>query len=145
MSADLEFIDTNVLLYAFDASDLAKHAAAQALLERLWASQTGCLSVQVMQEFFVNATRKLKLPVAQVRAVLEDYRVWIVHAPSASDVIAATVLMDAVNLSFWDAMMATSAGELGCRVIWTEDLNAGQVIAGAQIRNPFTPDRHKAQ
>ena len=140
MSVDLEFIDTNVLLHAFDTSDPGKHAAAQALLERLWASQTGCLSVQVMQEFFVNATRKLKLPSVEARAVLEDYRVWIVHTPSPSDVIAATALMDAVNLSFWDAMMVTSAGELGCRVIWTEDLNAGQVIGGAQIRNPFTPD-----
>lgn len=145
MSVDLEFIDTNVLLYAFDTSDLGKHAAAQVLLERLWASQTGCLSVQVMQEFFVNATRKLKLPVAEARAVLEDYRVWIVHAPNASDVIAATALMDAINLSFWDAMMVTSAGELGCRVIWTEDLNAGQVIADAEIRNPFIPTTRKKQ
>ena len=143
MSVDLEFIDTNVLLYAFDTSDSGKHATARALLERLWASQTGCLSVQVMQEFFVNATRKLGLPVAEARAVLEDYRVWIVHAPSSSDVIAATALMDAVNLSFWDAMMVTSAHELGCHTVWTEDLKAGQVSAGAQIRNPFTLNNHQ--
>jgi predicted nucleic acid-binding protein len=145
MSADLEFIDTNVLLYAFDTSDPSKHAVAKTLLGRLWASQTGCLSVQVMQEFFVNATRKLGLPITQARAVLEDYRVWIVHAPNSSDVIAATALMDTVSLSFWDAMMVMSASELGCRTIWTEDLNAGQVIAGAQIRNPFALPTRKTK
>ncbi len=139
MSGNLEFVDTNILLYAFDSTELEKHTRAEQLLERLWKQQTGCLSVQVMQEFFVNATRKLAKPLTRVeaQAVLADYNLWIVHAPGAAEVIAATKLMDTTNISFWDAMMVTSALELGCGVLWTEDLNAGQRLGTLEIRSPF--------
>jgi predicted nucleic acid-binding protein len=75
MSVQLKFVDTNILLYAHDPSEPDKHTKAKALLERLWRERTGCLSVPVLQEFFVNATRKLSIPleVATARAVIEDY------------------------------------------------------------------------
>ena len=139
MSASLEFVDTNILLYAFDSTEPDKHSSAKKLLERLWEQQNGCISVQVLQEFFVNATRKLKKPLTRIeaRAVLEDYSLWIIHVPSAAEVIMATTLMDTTSISFWDAMMVTSALELDCRVVWSEDLNAGQKINGLEIHNPF--------
>ena len=62
--ASFEFVDTNVLVYAFDASARAKHPAAVNLLERLWESEAGCLSVQVLQEFFVTVTRKVPAPLS---------------------------------------------------------------------------------
>ena len=142
MSAELAFVDTNILLYAHDTSEPGKHERARALLEDLWARRTGCLSVQVVQEFFVNATRKLKLPleVSTARMVIEDYAQWLVHTPTAGDVLAAIDLQSAHRTSFWDAMILTSALELGCGVLWSEDLNAGQRFEGLKVKNPFAAD-----
>ncbi len=133
------FVDTNVLLYAFDTSAGAKRLRAAALLEELWRARSGCLSVQVLQEFYVNATRKLPnpLPAATARELIDDLRRWEVHAPDAEDVIAAIDLQQAHTLSFWDAMIVHSAATLGCAVLYSEDLNAGQTIAGVVIRSPF--------
>jgi predicted nucleic acid-binding protein len=139
MSVKLEFIDTNILLYAHDPSEPHKHAAAKALLERLWQERTGCLSVQVLQEFFVNASKKLSIPleVSTARAVIEDYSQWIVHTPTPKHVLAAIDLQTNHRTSFWDALILTSALELGCSVVWSEDLNSGQKYAGMEVRNPF--------
>jgi predicted nucleic acid-binding protein len=138
-TARLEFVDTNVLLYAFDTTESDKHRTARSLLERLWQTRTGCLSVQVMQEFFVNATRKLRTPLnpGEARAVLEDYSLWIVQAPTPAEIIKATHFMETTNISFWDAMMVTSALELDCRVLWTEDLQHGQRFDRLEVRDPF--------
>ncbi len=139
MSAKLEFIDTNILIYAFDPSSTHKHQFAKQLLDRLWFEHTGCLSIQVMQEFFVNVTRKIAHPLSILEAnqVLKDYSEWIVHSPSPMTVITATQLLQETNISFWDALMVTSALELGCSILWTEDLNHTQKYGDLQILNPF--------
>ena len=142
MSADMmrEFIDTNILVYAFDASAGAKKAAAQKLLERLWEDGTGCLSVQVLQEFFVTVTRKVAqpLPVDEVADRIREFATWKVFTPTANDVLAAIALQKQAKLQFWDAMVVEAAAELGCDVLWTEDMNDGQRLRGVHIRNPFT-------
>ena len=142
MSADMmrEFIDTNILVYAFDASAGAKKAAAQKLLERLWEDGTGCLSVQVLQEFFVTVTRKVAqpLPVDEVADRIREIATWKVFTPTANDVLAAMALQKQAKLQFWDAMVVEAAAELGCDVLWTEDMNDGQRLRGVHIRNPFT-------
>lgn len=139
MSGKLEFVDTNILLYAHDPSEPDKHARAKAMLEQLWQDSTGCLSVQVLQEFFVNATRKLSTPLelSTALAVIEDYSQWLVHTPNARDVLKAVSLHVSNQTSFWDAMILVSALELGCRRVWSEDLNAGQKYAGIEVKNPF--------
>lgn len=134
-----EFVDTNVLLYAYDPSAGRRHERALALVSALGRSRTGALSVQVLQEFYVNATRKVPRPLAPA-AARERLRVlsrWPVHMPSPHDVIVAAELADHHTLSFWDAMILRSAAELGCSAVWTEDLNEGQRISGVEIRNPF--------
>jgi len=135
-----EFIDTNILVYAFDASAGAKKAAAQKLLERLWEDGTGCLSVQVLQEFFVTVTRKVAqpLPVDEVADRIREIATWKVFTPTANDVLAAMALQKQAKLQFWDAMVVEAAAELGCDVLWTEDMNDGQRLRGVHIRNPFT-------
>ena len=78
------FVDANVLVYAFDPSAEAKHAAARRLIEELWERQTGCLSVQILQEFFVTMTRKVPQPLS-IDAAAERVReltVWKVFAPN---------------------------------------------------------------
>lgn len=133
------FIDTNVLLYAYDASAGQRHDQAAALVGDLGARRRAAVSVQVLQEFYVNATRKIAQPLSHDLAVerLRTFGRWLVHAPTASDVVAATALCRDAQLSFWDAMIVRSAGELGCDVLWSEDLNDGERIGGVRIRSPF--------
>ncbi len=135
-----EFVDANILVYAFDTSSGGKHAVAQKLLERLWDSGGGCLSVQVLQEFFVTVTRKVAkpLPVEEASDRIREFGTWNVFAPTARDVLAATELHKQTQLNFWDAMVVGAAVELGCDVLWTEDLNDGQLLRGVRVRNPFS-------
>ena len=139
MSVKLEFVDTNVLLYAVDHTEAAKQTQAEALLTRLWEERSGSLSVQVLQEFYVNATRKLSRPLAPdtARQVIEDYSLWIVHAPTSASVLAAIKLQREHQVSFWDAMILQSAQDLGAEVLWTEDLNAGQRFGELVVQTPF--------
>ena len=142
MSADAprEFVDANVLVYAFDASAGAKQRAAAQLIERLWADERGVLSVQVLQEFFVTVTRKVAtpLPVAQAEERVREFSAWDVFAPTAGDVLEAIAVSQKAKVSFWDAMILHAASESGCAVCWTEDLTHGQVWRGVELRNPFT-------
>jgi predicted nucleic acid-binding protein len=134
-----EFVDADVLIYAFDTSAGRKKAVAEQLLARCWESGAGCLSVQVLQEFFVTVTKKVTHPLALDDAAerVREFATWKVFAPTAADVLGAIAIQKASKLSFWDAMVLQAAAESGCDVLWTEDLNDGQVIRGVRIRNPF--------
>ena len=137
-----EFVDANVLVYAYDASAGKKKAAAEQLLAQLWEAGTGCLSVQVLQEFFVTVTGKVPQPLSVEEAAdrVREFGAWKVFAPGADDVLRAIALHKQAKLSFWDAMVVHAAAELGCDVLWTEDLDDGQVIQGVRIRDPFAAE-----
>jgi predicted nucleic acid-binding protein len=140
MSAEsAEFVDANVLVYAFDASAGPKRIAAQSLLERLWDAGTGCLSVQVLQEFFVTVTRKTPqtLSIDEAADRVREFAAWRVFAPTVEDVLGAIALQKNARLNFWDAMVVEAAARLACDILWTEDLNEGQILRGVRIRNPF--------
>lgn len=134
-----EFVDTNVLVYAFDVSAAQKHEQARQLLERLWDRGTGCLSVQVLQEFFVTITRKVPLPLStdDAKARIRELSAWRVFAPSADDIVSAIDLQVEAKIGFWDAMVVLAAAESDCGVLWTEDLSHGQILRGVRLRNPF--------
>ncbi len=134
-----ELVDSNVVIYAHDPSAGEKHRLARALMERLWVEGTGCLSVQVLQEFFWIATRKIARPVTSKVAldIVRDLSVWPVFSPGAADVIAAGELASASRISFWDAMILQAARRSGAQRVWSEDLNSGQVFDGVEVRNPF--------
>lgn len=136
----LQFVDTNVLVYAHDASAGEKHNRARALVEELWETGTGCLSVQVLQEFYVTVTQKVPQPLAPEAAarIIECLANWRVHAPDAGDVLEAIEIQRRHRVSFWDAMILRSAGALGSEVIWSEDLNPGQQYGKVKVVNPFT-------
>lgn len=140
MSADgRAFVDTNVLVYAHDTSAGPKRDIAVALVGQLWASGNGCVSIQVLQELFVNLTRKLPRPLDANRAarVVEDIARWTVHAPDAADVFDAIRLHERYRISFWDAMIVRSAAVIGCETVLSEDLNAGQRYDGVLVVDPF--------
>jgi predicted nucleic acid-binding protein len=137
--SDRTFVDTNVLIYAHDADAGRKHDIAKAVLRDLWAERAGVLSTQVLQEFYVNATRKLKTPLAkpQARGVVETYAAWCVDGSTPTDVSAAFQLEDRARIGFWDALILAVALRSGARRVLSEDLNSGQAIAGLTIHNPF--------
>ena len=140
MSAELrEFVDTNILVYAHDTSAGEKHRRAKELLAKLWITGEGCLSVQVLQEFYVNITRKVKQPLSAevARRLVEDLATWLVHSPTADDVVEAIRLHQSAQLSFWDAMILVSAARLHCHTLWSEDLSTGRLIEGVTVRSPL--------
>jgi len=90
----LQFVDTNVLIYAHDSSAGVKHERARTLLRELWKNHTGCVSAQVLQEFYVNVTQKVAKPVApEVAAqIISDLSAWQVHQPGVDDILDAIQL-----------------------------------------------------
>ena len=136
---DRTFVDTNVLIYAHDIDAGRKHDVAKAVLRDLWAERAGVLSTQVLQEFYVNATRKLKKPLArqEARTVVETYAAWCVEGITPADVSMAFQIEDRARVGFWDALIVAVAVRCGARRLLSEDLNAGQRIAGLTIHNPF--------
>jgi predicted nucleic acid-binding protein len=148
MSGNRMFVDTNVFVYAHDVTAGDKHVRARALLEDLWDSREGCLSVQVLQEFFITTTRKTPKPLDASAAarIINDLALWHVHAPSARDVLAAIDIHQQTGASFWDALIIRSAQELNCQTLYSEDLNSGQEYAGVRVSNPFlVKNAHDAQ
>jgi predicted nucleic acid-binding protein len=137
---DKTFVDTNVLVYAHDLDEHEKRARAHDVLRTLWENGTGIVSPQVLQEFYVTVTRKIRRPIAKhdARRIVDAYAHWCVTV-DAADVAAAFRIEDEALLGFWDALILASAARSGAVRLLTEDLNAGQVIAGVAIENPFAP------
>ena len=135
----LEFVDTNVLIYAHDLSAGKKFIQARGLITDLWESRQGCVSVQVLQEFYVTITQKVARPMASEIAseIIAGLAAWQVHRPGADDVLDAIKIKDRYQISFLDAMIITSAHHLGCRTLWSEDLNPGQAYKQVIVTNPF--------
>jgi predicted nucleic acid-binding protein len=137
---DKTFVDTNILIYAHDVDAKAKHDVAKGVLRELWSQRTGVLSMQVLQEFYVNVTRKIASPLPKdvARAVVSSYSIWCIDATPA-EIAAAFRVEDESRIGFWDALIVASALKCGATRILSEDLNAQQTISGVQIQNPFAP------
>lgn len=133
------FVDTNVLLYAHDPSEVAKQPIARDLLATLWDQHAGALSTQVLQEFYNAATRKLPLPLSrdEAREVVDLYRAWPVVTIDPALMLAATRVEEAQQISFWDALIVEAARVAGAERLITEDLQHGQMIDGVEVLNPF--------
>jgi predicted nucleic acid-binding protein len=133
------FVDTNVIAYAHDRSEHRKEAIAQAKPDALWRDRTGVLSTQVLQEFYVAATRKFDPPMPRggARAVVEVYAEWPVVQIDVLLLLAASALEERHTLSFWDALIVEAARRSGATRLLTEDLQPGRRIGGVSIENPF--------
>lgn len=132
------FIDTNILIYAHDLDAKEKHIVAKETLAELWTNRTGFLSTQVLQEFYVNVTKKLLKPLSKTyaRAVVERYAIWCVETTPA-EITVAFRIEDESRIGFWDAFICAAALKTGADRILSEDLNPGQKIAGIRVVNPF--------
>ena len=133
------FVDTNIMIYAHDLNAGAKHIGALTIMETLWQQQTGVISTQVLQEFYVNVTRKITkpLPPAKARSIVENYLAWHIESNSLEAILLSSEIAERYMLSFWDAFIITAARNAQAEKIITEDLNSGQIIEGILIENPF--------
>lgn len=137
--SDVVFVDTNILVYAYDSDAGVKRERAVEKLRQLWEAETGRLSVQVLQEFYVNVTRKLKTTVARstARELVSAYGAWVSEPMTADTVLRATDIAELAQISFWDALIVAAAEQVGATQLLSEDLNDGQAIAGIRIVNPL--------
>jgi predicted nucleic acid-binding protein len=131
------FFDTNVLLYADDESTPAKQRRSRTLVAEHRRSGTGVISLQVLQEYFMNLTRKLHVDPRIARRKVEMLAEFDVAAPEVGDILAAIDLHRLHGFSFWDALILRSAQQAGCSVLLSEDFQEGREIDGIRIVNPF--------
>ena len=134
----MRFVDTNILLYAIshDAAETAKAATANGLLS---AGDLG-LSVQVLQEFYVQATRASRRdPIAHEHAVglIESWRRFPVQETTVELMIAALETRQRFRISYWDAAIVEASRLLGCVTVLSEDLDTGTDFDGIRVENPF--------
>jgi predicted nucleic acid-binding protein len=137
--SDKCFVDTNILVYAHDFTTGAKHKRAQALVEKLWSSEAGVLSTQVLQELCVSLRRKAARPlsVEETRRLIEDYSRWEVVVNTAESVLQALTIEARYKISFWDALILQAAGSCGAAVLYSEDLAEGQSYGAVRVVNPL--------
>ena len=137
--SDKTFVDTNVLIYAHDIDAGRKHDIGKAVLRELWVDRAGVLSTQVLQEFYVNVTQKIRRPLSKpaARSVVGTYAAWCVDGITTVDITAAFQIQDDAKISFWDALIVAVAMRSGSRRVLSEDRNPGQTIACVTIENRF--------
>ncbi len=133
------FVDSNILVYAHDVDAGSKHIAAKQCLASLWETGTGYLSTQVLQEFYVNVTRKIKKPLvaSEARAIVRDFSLWVRSFVMPATVVRASEISETSKISFWDGMILAAAEQDGAAELLSEDMNHGQTIVGVRVRNPF--------
>ncbi len=136
------FVDTNILVYARDPSDVKKHRIASALIDGLWEARNGRISVQVLNEYLVTVTHKLK-PGMTFGEAWDDISALSVWEPVQMDwpllELARLVSLEH-GVSWWDSLIIAAANKANCEVLYSEDLATGCVYGGTRVVNPFLPD-----
>ena len=138
--SDKYFVDTNILMYAHDTAAGDKHARARALVEDLWASRSGVVSTQILQELAVNLRQQAKKPLdaKTTREVVSDYLTWQVVVNSGDSILEALELEARHQISFWDALVIQAAQMAGAEILYSEDLSDGQRYGTVRVKNPLT-------
>lgn len=131
------FIDTNILVYSMDRHEPEKREKCRGLLKKAVNEFTGVISTQVMQEFYVAGTRKLRadpLTVKDILHAMQRFEVVIITPEIIKEAIDCGII---ARISFWDALIVAAAESARCEKLWSEDLNDGQIIRGVRIENPL--------
>ena len=135
-----EFIDTNVLIYAEDTRDRRKQTCARELIRRLMRERRGVLSLQILQEFFAAATRKLGMSSKDAKQRVGLYSRFDVVTMTPTDLLASIDLHRIHQLSIWDSLVIRAALNGSCTVLYTEDMQAGYMIEDLLLTDPFATD-----
>ena len=137
------FVDSNVLVYAFDEAAGDRHDAAAALIEQAWETRLGVLSTQVLQEFYHVVTHRLKrrLEPQAARQAVEAFSLWHVEVVRVETILRASAIAERYHLSFWDGLIVAAAAQAGAKTLVSEDFQDGARLAGVRVRNPFAKGR----
>lgn len=130
-----EFLDTNILVYEWDERDGRKQEIARALVRKI--GRQGVVSSQVLQEFAAVMRTRLNATTTQIRMILASYRGLGFLSVDHDAVENALRVADDHQINYWDALVVTAAARSGCKTLYTEDLNSGQLIEGVKVVNPF--------
>ena len=135
------FLDTNVLVYAFDASDKKKHQTAGRLVNDAFRSKDVAISTQVLKEFFVTVTTKIprKMDLLEAKEIIKRLALLQVVDTTVPLVLRGIDIQKENRISFWDAMIIAAAGASNCTTVLSEDLSHDTIIEGIHIKNPFLP------
>ncbi len=138
MSANT-FLDTNILVYAYDEHEPEKQIRAQTLLRKAIQEESAVLSVQVLGEFFVVVTRRIKEPLSSSDAekIIDTLSILPVAEIDLTLVKRAIATQTRYRISYWDSLIVAAAERAGCSTILSEDLNHGQRYNGVLVENPF--------
>ena len=133
------FVDTNILVYAYDVTEPERRIVSQKTLSGLMRSNRLRLSTQVLQELYVTLTRRIGDPLSPDQALylLEHYAAWPIQTTDFALIREAVHLSRDAKLSFWDSLVVMAAVRSGAKILYTEDLSHGQIIMGLEVRNPF--------
>jgi predicted nucleic acid-binding protein len=131
------FVDTNVLLYGSDSLDPTKQRRAQSWLNALWENGAGVLSWQVLHEFYVNATRKLRSTARQARSTVDVFTEWQPVDTTHVLIQRAWHWMDEAQMPYWDALILAAAERRDCRWLLSEDFQDGRKLGPVTVVNPF--------
>ncbi len=137
MSGGKVFLDTNVLVYAQDRDAAKKRKRSRELIEDIATTGVGVISTQVLQEFYVTVTRKMGVAPLAAKAVMQSFRIFEVVQISPELIAQAIDRAVLSQLSLWDSLIVTASVSGGCTTMYSENLNAGQLIDGVRIVNPF--------
>jgi len=138
---ELTFVDTNILVYARDSGQGQKQKAAAHRLNELWRERTGRTSVQVLSEYYVTLTRKLK-PCVRAEDAWDDVQALMSWEPQPLDgevLERAREVERRYRTSWWDATIVAAAQSQSCAVLLTDDFQDGMVFGRLTVRNPFAP------
>jgi len=139
MQDDKTFLDTNILVYAYDNTAGQKHEIANRIVSDLWSSGLGVLSTQVLQEFFVSVTTKIPRPmdIRTAKEIISDLLTWNIVVIDGQSVLNGVDIQVKYRYSFWDSLIIEAALKADSPLLLTEDLSDGQVIRSVTVRNPF--------
>jgi predicted nucleic acid-binding protein len=135
----MNFIDTNILVYAYDKDEKIKNPIAKQILTECWEKKSGIISTQVLQEFYVTITSKLskKLSINEARELIKDFLSWPIEQVTPHDIVDATTFQERYKYSFWDSLIIILAQRSGAEILYSEDLQDGQKFGDLTMKNPF--------
>lgn len=132
------FFDSNVLIYVVDDRDLVKQKKAIEIITKSIDSENGTISTQSLQEFYNATTKKLLCTPEKAKEYAKNFASSFDVQQISPDMIFNAIDISAANkISFWDSLIVSAAQDSGCVIVYSEDLNGGQIINGVKILNPF--------
>jgi len=137
VTAPLTFVDTNVLVYAHDASAGERRGRAASLLASLWSDRAGVVSTQVLSEFYQVATRKLGIPPAEAREIVLLYAAWPVVEIDVPLMAAAMERHERDAVAWWDCLIVEAALRAGADCLASEDFQDGRRFGQLEVVRPF--------